>query len=46
MAKACEIVIPTACIDASTINHNEMSTVQAAANYIGEGILKTWKSPD
>ena len=32
--KACEIVIPTACIDASVINYNKMSTIQAAANYI------------
>ena len=37
--KACEIVIPTACIDASAINHNKLSTVQAAANYIREDIL-------
>ena len=43
-AKACEIVIPTACVDASAINHNEMSTVQAAANYIGEGILNKLES--
>ena len=43
-AKACKIVIPTACIDASAINHNEMSTVQAAANYIGEGILNKIES--
>ena len=43
-AKACEIVIPTACTDASAINHNKMSTVQAATNYVGEGILKKLES--
>ena len=42
--KACEIVIPTACIDASAINHNKMSTVQAAANYIREDILNKLES--
>ena len=33
--KACEIVILAACIDASAINRNKMSTVQTAANYKG-----------
>ena len=43
-AKACEIVIPTACIYVSAINHNKMSTVQAAANYIREDILSKLQS--
>ena len=42
--KACEVVIPTACIDASAINHNKMSTVQAAANYIRGDILNKLES--
>ena len=37
--KAFEIVIPAACIYASAISHNKMSTVQTAANYIREDIL-------
>ena len=42
--KTCEIVIPTACIDASAIKHNKMSTVQTAANYIREDILNKLES--
>ena len=42
--KASEIFIPTACIDASAINHNKMNTVQAATNYIREDILNKLES--
>ena len=42
--KACQIVIPTAWMDASAINHDKMSTVQAAANYIREDILNKLES--
>ena len=43
-AKACQIVISTAWMDASAINHDKMSTVQAAANYIRKDILNKLES--
>ena len=42
--KACEIVIPTACIDASAVNHNKMSAAQVAANYRRQDILNKLES--
>ena len=44
MTNTCEIVILTACRDTSAINHDKMSTVQAAANYIREGIYNKLES--